>query len=75
MKMEILQVLYLHIFDEFEWDDETELISLGLIRKINTYLQSFKMNYSNIFGPEFIEIEGSHAKTLYRILKQWRYTW
>ncbi len=34
--MEILG-LHIHIFDEFEWDDERELISLEVNQKINTY--------------------------------------
>ncbi len=39
---EILQVLYLIYLSEFEWDDETELISLEVNQKNNTYCRASK---------------------------------
>ena len=63
-----------HIFDEFEWDDETELISLEVNQKNKYLFAELQNRFTQYSLAEFIEIEGSHAKTLYRILKQWRYT-
>lgn len=63
-----------HIFDEFEWDDETELISLEVNQKNKYLFAELQNRFTQYSLVEFIEIEGSHAKTLYRILKQWRYT-
>ena len=63
-----------HIFDEFEWDDETELISLEVNQKHKYLFAELQNRFTQYSLAEFIEIEGSHAKTLYRILKQWRYT-
>ena len=62
-----------HIFDEFEWDDETELISLEVNQKNKYLFAELQNRFTQYSLAEFIEIEGSHAKTLYRILKQWRY--
>ena len=63
-----------HIFDEFEWDDETERISLEVNQKNKYLFAELQNRFTQYSLAEFIEIEGSHAKTLYRILKQWRYT-
>lgn len=63
-----------HIFDEFEWDDETELISLEVNQKNKYLFAELQNRFTQYSLAEFIKIEGSHAKTLYRILKQWRYT-
>lgn len=63
-----------HIFDEFEWNDETELISLEVNQKNKYLFAELQNRFTQYSLAEFIEIEGSHAKTLYRILKQWRYT-
>lgn len=63
-----------HIFDEFEWDYETELISLEVNQKNKYLFAELQNRFTQYSLAEFIEIEGSHAKTLYRILKQWRYT-
>ena len=63
-----------HIFDEFKWDDETELISLEVNQKNKYLFAELQNRFTQYSLAEFIEIEGSHAKTLYRILKQWRYT-
>ncbi len=62
---------YPHTFDDFEW--VTLKTYLEVNQKINTYLQSFKIDllqYS--LAVNLVEIAAAMQR-LYRILKQWRY--
>ena len=62
-----------HIFDEFEWDDDTEKISLEVNKKNKYLFSELQSRFTQYSLSEFLEIDGSHSKTLYRILKQWKY--
>ncbi len=65
---EILWSSYLYIWVEFDWDDEIEHIFRGLIRKISYYFR-LQNRFIFIVWQIYRDRKGSHAKTLYRILK------
>lgn len=61
-----------HIFDLFDWDDDKEEITIK-VNEANKYLfTELQKEFTQFHLSDFVEINGSHAKTLYRILKQWR---
>ena len=63
-----------HLFNRFTADPKTQMLMVKIDPDFVWLLNEFTDRYTTFELQEFVKLQSKYAKTLYRILKQWRST-
>ncbi len=62
------------LFTDFEIDPDKKIVTARVNEKYKYFLNELTKNFTRFELEEFVNLESKHAKTLYRLLKQYRTT-